>query len=221
MSDSLKRVKFTLYESYGGFKMCQGSDHVSFGFTEQRFPVGMHICYMYNNEKEREHTIGQYIQSGLLAGEKVGYLVDSLAADEMDQQLSQLGITSPGNLKPEQLLLAQAEATYCPDGTFMPERMIDYWRSFYRQARHEDFTGIRMTGETSWIRKGMPGIERWIESEAMLNCLVEEFPVHGVICQYDVNKIDGATLFDVLNVHPMMIVAGQIVHNPYFQQPEK
>ena len=66
----------------------------------------------------------------------------------------------------------------------------------------------------------MPGVERWIEYEAMLNSLVEEIPIHGVMCQYDVSKIDGSMLFDVLNVHPMMIVAGQVVHNPYFSMPE-
>jgi len=203
--------------------MCQASHEVSFGFTEQKFPAGMHICYLYNNENERQHTIAQFIQSGLLAGEMVGYLADIPAmpsTDEMDTYLSRLGINPCGHLKPEQLALTQAEATYCPDGTFMPERMIDYWRSFYRQAQNGTFKGARATGETSWICKGMPGVERWVEYEAMLNNLMEELPLNGVICQYDVNKIDGATLFDVLNVHPMMIVAGQVVHNPYFQQPK-
>jgi hypothetical protein len=203
--------------------MCQASHQVSFGFTEQRFPPGMHICYLYNNENERQHTIAQFIQSGLLAGEKVGYLADipvTPSSDKMDTYLSRLGFTPSRPLKPEQLVLTQAEATYCPDGTFIPERMIDYWRTFYYQAQHDSFTGARVTGDTNWICKGMPGIERWVEYEAMINNLVEEFPVHGVICQYDTNKIDGATLFDVLNVHPMMIVAGQVVHNPYYSAPK-
>jgi len=203
--------------------MYQASHQVSFGFTEQRFPPGMHICYLYSDEDERQHTIAQFIQSGLLAGEKVVYLADIPAApstDDMDAHLSRLGIIPPCHLKPEQLVLTQAEAAYCPDGSFIPERMIDYWRSFYSQAQHENFAGARVTGETGWISKGMPGIERWVEYEAMINNLVEELPVHGVICQYDTNKIDGATLFDVLNVHPMMIVAGQVVHNPYFSAPK-
>lgn len=197
--------------------MYQTDHQISFDFTEQKFPAGMHICYLYNNEIERQRTVASFIQSGLLADEKIGYLADNLPNGEMNAYLSRLGIT-PSNLKPEQLVLAQAETTYCPDGTFLPERMIDYWRSLYRQSLHESFAGIRVTGETSWLCKGIPGIERWVEYEAMVNSLVEEFPVHSILCQYDVNKIDGATLFNVLSVHPMMIVAGQIVHNPYFQQ---
>lgn len=198
--------------------MCQGNQHVSFGFTEQRFPAGMHICYLYNDENERQQTIAQFIESGLLAGEKVGYLADMPSQDEIPDYFARLGLMPPDSLKPDQLVLARAETTYCPDGTFLPERMIDYWRSLYSQAQQESFAGVRVTGETNWLCKGMPGIERWIEYEAMINSLVEEIPVHGIICQYDVNKIDGATLFDVLNVHPMMIVAGQIIHNPYFSK---
>ncbi len=203
--------------------MCQARHDVSFGFTRQKFPPGMHICYLYNNENERRHTIAQFIQSGLLAGEKVGCLADipdRPSTFDINTYLARLGINPSGHLKSEQLALAQAEATYCPDGTFMPERMIDYWRSFYKEVQHGTFNGARATGETSWLCKGMPGIDRWIEYEAMLNKLMEELPFNGIICQYDVNKIDGATLFDVLNVHPMMIIAGQVVHNPSFQQPK-
>jgi len=44
--------------------MCQASHEVSFGFTEQKFPAGMHICYLYNNENERQHTIAHLSKAG-------------------------------------------------------------------------------------------------------------------------------------------------------------
>jgi hypothetical protein len=176
---------------------------------------------LYNDENERQRTIAQFIKSELLAGEKIGYLADVMpSTDDTDAYLSRLGIAPPRHVKPKQLVLAQAEPTYCPDGTFAPERTLDYWRSFYSQALRESFAGERVTGETDWIYKGMPGVECWIEYEAMINNLVEEIPIHGVMCQYDVRKIDGSMLFDVLDVHPMMIVAGQVVHNPYFSMPK-
>jgi hypothetical protein len=40
------------------------------------------------------------------------------------------------------------------------------------------------------------------------------------ICQYDASAWDGATLLHVLRVHPMMVVRGQVVENPFFMQPE-
>ncbi|MGZ4979999.1 MAG: MEDS domain-containing protein [Methylobacter sp.] len=202
--------------------MCQVNHQVSFDFAEQSSPTAMHICHLYTNENERRNTIAQFMRSGLLANEKVGYLADVMPPmNDMDSYLFQLGIIPSCQVKPKQLVLTQAEAAYCPDGTFLPERMLDYWRSFCNQAQSESFTGVRVTGDTSWISKGMPGIDRWIEYEATINSLMAEASIHGVMCQYDVSKLDGAMLFDVLSVHPMMIVAGQIVHNPYFSMPDK
>lgn len=199
--------------------MCQVNQQASFDFAEQKFPTGVHICHLYTSENERRNTIAQFIQSGLLAGEKIGYLADAM--DDMDTHLSRLGLAPSGKVEPKQLVLAQAEPTYCPDGTFNPERMLDYLRSFYDQALSESFASTRMAGEINWLSKAMPGVERWLEYEALINSLVEEVPINGIMCQYDVSKLDGAMLFDVLNVHPMMIVAGQIVHNPYFSIPDK
>jgi hypothetical protein len=207
--------------SCGSDSTLQINHQVSFDFDEQKFPVGVHICHLYTNENERQNTNAQFMRSGLLAGEKVGYLADIMPSiNNMDDYLSQLGIVPSRQAKQEQLVLAQAEAAYCPDGAFIPERMLDYWRSFCNQAQSERFAGARVTGDTSWLSKGMPGVERWVEYEAMLNSL-EETVLRGVMCQYDVNKLDGAMLFDVLTVHPMMIVAGQVVHNPYFSMPDK
>lgn len=153
---------------------------------------------------------------------KVGYFTDVMPPmNDIDSYLFQLGILPSCQVKPKQMVLAQTETAYCPDGAFIPERMLDYWSSFNNQALSESFTGARMIGNTSWLSKDMPGVERWIEYEAMLNSLMEEVPIHGVMCQYDVSKLDGAMLFDVLNVHPMMIAAGQVAHNPYFSMPDK
>lgn len=66
--------------------------------------------------------------------------------------------------------------------------------------------------------RGIPGSEKLIEYESRLNLLVEQNPI-TLICQYDANRFDGATIYDVLNVHPMMIVRGQVVRNPYYVPP--
>ena len=59
-----------------------------------------------------------------------------------------------------------------------------------------------------------------MEYEALVNTVLDTHPVTP-ICQYDARRFDGATLLNVLKVHPMMIVQGQIVHNPYYMPPEE
>jgi hypothetical protein len=202
--------------------MCPLHQNVSFGFTEQQLPPGGHICYIYTSEEERRHFMSRFIESGLASGERVAYLADEPRVEEaIPAFLSHLGVHPASPPKPGQIYVAEAEKAYCPDGQFTPERMLNTWRSLYHRSLAEHFQGVRATGETTWLRKGLPGLERWFEYEARLNLAVAECPYTGILCQYDANRLDGAALYEVLSVHPMMIVRGQIVHNPYYEPPEQ
>ena len=72
----------------------------------------------------------------------------------------------------------------------------------------------------TWALKGVPGSDKLIEYESGINNLIESHPM-TVICQYDANQFDGATLMDVLRVHPYMIAQGRIVSNPYYEDLSK
>ncbi|MBF0539523.1 MAG: hypothetical protein HQL03_14855, partial [Nitrospirae bacterium] len=53
------------------------------------------------------------------------------------------------------------------------------------------------------------------------NKLVLDYPFSALICQYDAKMYSGATIFDVLSVHPFMVVKGQILRNPYYVPPDE
>jgi hypothetical protein len=55
--------------------------------------------------------------------------------------------------------------------------------------------------------------------EARLNTILQEHPL-TTVCQYDARRFDGALIMDMLSVHPMMIVRGQLVKNPAYISPE-
>jgi hypothetical protein len=60
--------------------------------------------------------------------------------------------------------------------------------------------------------------EELMEYESQVNRLLETVPCTAC-CQYNARKLDGGMIMDVLSVHPMMIVRGQLVENPYFVEP--
>ena len=192
---------------------------ISMGFTTEVFPAGTHMCYIYNDEQERRQVISKFIESGLQGREKVGYFADTMPPDEMRALLSELGIGLPPKVDERQFSIACALDTYCPDGMFIPERMLQNLRSMYKISIEDGYAGARASGEMSWALKEVPGSDRLIEYESLINTVVREYPTTAV-CQYDARRFDGATLFDVLNVHPMMIVRGQVVRNPYYNLPE-
>jgi hypothetical protein len=98
--------------------------------------------------------------------------------------------------------------------------MIARNKQRYADAEESGFAGTRTTAEMTWALRGGAGYERFLEYEALLNTVTARIPFVGM-CQYDAQRFDGATLFDVLQIHPYMVAKGQIVRNPYYTKPEQ
>jgi len=196
--------------------MNQKTSPIDMGFTREPFPAGTHMCLIYASESERQKIIGKYLESGLLAREKVAYFADALTPDEVREWLRNIGIEVPES---DGFSISDAATTYSPSGEFVPETMLDTLRKFYGEAKRLGYPNARVSGEMSWALKGMPGSDRLMEYEALVNEVVITHPVTA-LCQYDANRFSGTTILDVLKVHPMMVAHGQIVQNPYYMKPQ-
>lgn len=190
---------------------------VPLGSSRELLPEGTHICLIYSAEDERRAEIGAYLALGLSEREKVGYFADTTPAAEVREWLLAAGLPVPSA---DDLRVLDASSVYCPSGTFSPEAMLATLKRFYDGALTEGHSGARVSGEMTWALRGFPGSDRLVEYEARINSLVEATPITAV-CQYDARRFDGATILDILRVHPMMIVHGQIVRNPYYTRPEE
>lgn len=130
--------------------MTQTRREVSLGFTLESYPEGTHMCYIFNDESQRRDVIAAFLDSGLSEGEKVGYFVDSVTPEEVLSYLRRLGVKIPDRTAPASLSISKAEDTYCPDGTFVPERMLENLRTYYAASIAEGFHGSRVSGESSF-----------------------------------------------------------------------
>ena len=193
---------------------------ISLGFTKEPFPAGTHMCYIFNDDDERHRLIAKFIESGLLGGEKVGYFASAYKEKPDADALKDLGVSPAPRLRQGQFKEALADEVYCPGHVFDPDRMLGNIRNLYSDSIKEGYTGGRASGEMEWALKGIPGSDWLIEYEAKINTIVGKYPA-TTICQYDARLFDGATLFEVLRVHPMMIIRGHVVRNPYYVPAEE
>ena len=192
------------------------------GFTDERFPAGTHMCLIYDNEDERRKVIGKFLNAGLQEHEKTAYFADTMSPADVETWLQEMGVAvpNPNQGKAPAFSITVAEKTYCPGGKFVPETMLNTLRGYHKAALDEGYAGGRVSGEMSWALRGIPGSERLMEYEALVNDVLVTHPITA-ICQYDARRFDGALVFDVLKVHPMMVVHGQIVKNPYYMRPQE
>ena len=192
---------------------------VSLGFTDEPVTEGQHICYIFNDDAERVRVMAKFMQSGIEANDKLLYMVDTMTPDEMSDCLEELGVDVRS--QPSQLTMSEAASTYCPQGTFNTEVMLDLVSNFYDQAVQDgEYDGARGTGEMSWsLVDGRTDEASLMKYEAQLNCLTEERPITAC-CQYDARRFNGQIIMDVLAVHPVMLVRGQLVKNPFYIEPQ-
>lgn len=192
---------------------------IDMGFTPEPFPANTHMCYIFNDEAERREVIARYANSGIAGKELVGYFADLDNADLVDTYLASMGIHPPDDTHPGHVIFCPAHAVYCPEGHFAARDMIDRLKDLHRTCQEHHWVNLRVTGEMSWaLSPDITGTEELVEYESRLNLLMETHPLTA-ICQYDANQFDGATLFEILQVHPMMVVRGQIARNPYYIPP--
>jgi hypothetical protein len=181
-------------------------------------PEGSHICYIFNDDEERYNTMVKYLQSGAENNDKALYLTDDLSKSDFITKMKQLGLEISNDRK--DIVLSEAWLAYCPDGSFSVPDMLKHVEAFYHLAKGEKYDGARGTGEMSWaLAEGVVKKGDLMEYEARLTQLLRKFPCTAC-CQYDARRFDGATILDVLKVHPMMVIRGQIYKNPYFIEPE-
>ncbi len=193
---------------------------VNLGFTDEKFPKGTHICQIYSDDEERESALLAYILSGLRDNERISCLSDKSTKADIDDYLQHQGIDCDTCHASNQLTISATEASYFPNNRFDPESMLDNLKNFQLAADHDGQSGARIIGEMHPRINSIEGSDRLMEYEARVGLLQKEYPVTAV-CQYNVSAFDGATIMKVLKVHPLMIVRGAVIRNPFFVPPEE
>ena len=180
---------------------------------------GDHLCHLYEAEEEHRALFAPFIRQGLERKEKVIYITDTHTNKEILSYLQNNGMDTKFYLQKGQLVTLRADEMYVQDGDFDPLRMIRLLKDETARALNDGYSALRVTGETTWTLKGLPGSQRLIEYEGQLN---DFFPDSKclAICQYDKRRFKPAILLDVLATHPIVVIGTEIFDNFYYESPK-
>lgn len=193
---------------------------VSLGFANQRFPAGVHICQIFSDDDERLDALLEFLRSGLAAGEKSACFTEKLDEKRLADYLANHGLCSDELKESGALTQSGTRDVYFQDGRFDPDRMLGVMRKYHEDSVVDGYPAARVIGEMTAEIETIPGGSRLMEYESRISLLLRDHPITAV-CQYDANTFDGATIMKVLKVHPLMVIRGAVVHNPYYVPPEE
>jgi HD-GYP domain-containing protein (c-di-GMP phosphodiesterase class II) len=186
----------------------------------RRLGAGDHLCCIYRDRSEQMPIVVPYLIRGLENHEKCLYILDESTREDVLQAFGEAGVDLKTHVASGQCALLTKEETYLTGGSFDPERMIATLEQAEADAIREGYTGLRVTGEMTWVSARLPGVEKLIEYEAKLNLF---FPNSrsSALCQYHEDRFEPDVLIDVLHTHPAVVIYGEVCANPYYIPTEE
>lgn len=189
------------------------NNSVALGVAGINVAPGDHVCAFYRGRTERGQILMSYLKEGLVANDKVICVVETVGQAEVTTALGQASADAIGD---GTLDVLTPEETYLLGGRFDMQEMMAYWREGVQRALSDPrFDFVRVIGEMPIALDNKPDMDEWLLYESELNRFVVQHP-QVITCLYDLDRFGGALLIDVLRTHPLVLLGGAVLDNPYY-----
>lgn len=176
---------------------------------------GDHLCCIYEDDAQHARIITSFVREGLNQGQRIVYVYDEHPPDVIMRFLEEGEVDCIPALDQGQLVFLSSQDTYLKGGSFDYNQMLDLIGREVDESLAQGYGCLRITGEMTWLRLDVPGIENFMEYERRLNA----FPSAAnaiILCQYHRTQTHPQILFDILLTHPKVMVDGSIYDNFYY-----
>jgi hypothetical protein len=185
----------------------------------QRLEGPRHLCAFFDSREDQYDAFLPYFAEGLANGEQVVYILDRSRREEAHRRLAEHGIDVEWRLAHDQLQILSSDDTYIRGGIFAADRMFAMLEDVLRLAR-ASFGHVRTLGEMDWALRNLPGTEELMDYECRVNYLLETYDC-TLCCSYDVGKLTGQAVMDILSTHSHVVMGRTVQQNPYFMPPDE
>ena len=179
-----------------------------------------HLCLIYETPEEQFAAVVPFVRVGLERRERCVYVADDNTSGEVLERMESGGVDIKAALASGALSVISKKEAYLKQGYFDPDWMIGFLKDAADSAKADGYTGLRVTGEMTWMLGGEPGADRLIEYESKLNYFFPENDALA-ICQYNIGRFSPEIIMDVIRTHPLVIYRGQVCRNFYYTSPEE
>ena len=177
--------------------------------SSEAFREHFHACAFVSGEDEERAVIDPFFVEGMQRGEKAVYIVDP---QNRDRHESRLSADAPSS---DLLDGTTWNEAHLKGGSFNQERMMEALEQLIVSHGATGRPPMRIVGQMGWVFSSPPGIEKLVEYEASVNEVLNRGKT-PTICVYDVRRLSGAMLMDLLRAHPLTVMNGVLHENPFY-----
>jgi hypothetical protein len=179
-----------------------------------------HICAFFNGLDEQHRVLRSFIKDGLDQGEKAFHLVDPELREDHLRRLAEAGINVQEAMGTGQLEVRPWQDGPLGGGRFNQDTWLASFEEVLRAGPAAGYLQTRFLAHMEWALVDLPGVDDLIEFETLVNYVVVKYE-GAVICAYDLSKFGGSVVLDALRTHPVVIMGGLLLENPFFVPPDE
>ncbi|MBA2676296.1 MEDS domain-containing protein [Ramlibacter sp.] len=180
-----------------------------------------HVCAFFNSKDEEYDVLVPFFKEAVEQGEKNMHIVDPAFTDEHKARLTAGGVDAHQCASCGQLDVVSWQDAYLDEnGVFDKDRMLATVDRLTGSGLDAGFKRVRIMGNMDWAFNGNPGSEKLIEYEAQVNEVLSRNR-QPAVCVYDLAKLSGAMMMDLLRTHPLTLIGGVVQENPFYTEPSK
>jgi mycothiol system anti-sigma-R factor len=163
---------------------------------------GTHTAQLYNTKTELTEVLVPYMERGLGQNELCVWVTSEMSQEEARAALAEEIPHLQKYIGKGQLQILSYKDWYLPDGHFDIRRTLDSWFEKYQEALSNGYSGLRATGNASWVERS--DWNSLIEYENIVNRFVPSYRML-VVCVYKESKCNIDNIVDVINTHRYVI----------------
>jgi hypothetical protein len=168
-----------------------------------------HACAFVTSAAEEAAVIDPFLTQGMQSGHKAVYIVDPAQRDAHHARLA------PAAASADLLDVTTWNEAHLKGGSFDQDRMMASLEEMIRDHAATGRPPMHLVGQMGWVFSNPPGIEQLVAYEASVNEVLNRGKT-PTICVFDVRRLTGAMMMDLLRAHPLTIMNGVFHENPFY-----
>lgn len=183
--------------------------HHACALRDAVFQDHYHACAFVSGSTDERAVIEPFLAEGMRHGHKAVYIVDPARRSEHEERLA-------GSAPSSDLLeVTTWNDAHLKGGTFDQDRMMADLEIMIRDNAAAGRPPIRLVGQMGWVFSSPPGIEQLVAYEAGVNEVLNRGKT-PTVCVYDVQRLSGSMMMDLLRAHPLTVMNGVLHENPFY-----
>ena len=167
-----------------------------------------HVCALVEGPFDAHELLKRFIDEGFEQGDRAYHVVDPQLRDKHIERLRASGIDVSAAMASGQLAVDTWSSSYLEGGRFSRRAQLAYMRRHLEEGPRLGFPVTRYIGTMEWAVDART-VRDLLAYEATLDETMTNLP-GVIICSYDLNHHSARTIADVLGVHALALVGGEL-----------